>query len=85
MRTIMTINKEKHGLFYRAIFSTVVGQFLDNAIFCFGAFLGVLPLNAIIMMVVGATIWETLYEVVLYPVTKKIIAYFKNCGEGITE
>lgn len=75
---IMTVRKERHGLFYRAIFSTVVGQLLDNAIFCFGAFLGVLPINAIIMMVVGATIWETLYEIVLFPVTKRVIAYFKE-------
>ena len=75
---IMTVRKERHGLFYRAIFSTVVGQLLDNAIFCFGAFLGVLPINAIIMMVAGATIWETLYEIVLFPVTKRVIAYFKE-------
>lgn len=74
---VMTLHKEKHGLFYRAITSTIVGQFLDNAIFSFGAFLGVLPLGAIVTMVVGATIWETLYEVVVYPVTKRVIAY---CG-----
>lgn len=80
---IMTVGKEKHGLFYRAIFSTIVGQFLDNAVFCFGAFLGVLPLNAIIMMVVGATIWETVYEVIFFPITQKIIAYFKKNNEGI--
>lgn len=75
---IMTVRKERHGLFYRAIFSTVVGQLLDNAIFCFGAFLGVLPINVIIMMVAGATIWETLYEIVLFPVTKRVIVYFEE-------
>ena len=75
---IMTMQKEKHGLFYRAIFSTIVGQFLDNAIFCFGAFLGVLPFNVIAMMVLGATIWEIAYEIILYPITKKVIEYFKK-------
>lgn len=75
---IMTVRKERHGLFYRAIFSTIIGQLLDNAIFCFGAFLGVLPINAIIMMVIGATIWETLYEIVLFPVTKRVIVYFEE-------
>lgn len=70
---IMSLKKEKHGLFFRAIFSTVVGQVLDNAIFAVGAFLGVLPLKAIIMMVVGATIWETIYEILFFPVTRKII------------
>lgn len=75
---IMTVRKERHGLFYRAIFSTIIGQLLDNAIFCFGAFLSVLPINAIIMMVIGATIWETLYEIVLFPVTKRVIVYFEE-------
>lgn len=75
---IMTVGKERHGLFFRAILSTVVGQFLDNAIFCFGAFLGVLPFNVIAMMVLGATLWEVVYEVVLYPVTKRVIGYFKR-------
>lgn len=75
---IMTMQKEKHGLFFRAIFSTIVGQFLDNAIFCFGAFLGVLPFNVIAMMVLGATIWEIVYEIILYPITKRVIEYFKK-------
>lgn len=75
---IMTIGKEKHGLFFRAISSTIVGQLLDNAIFCFGAFLFVLPVNAIIIMVVGATLWEVLYEIILYPLTKRVIEYFKE-------
>lgn len=75
---IMTMQKEKHGLFFRAIFSTIVGQFLDNAIFCFGAFLGVLPFNVIAMMVLGATIWEIVYEIILYPITKRVIKYFKK-------
>lgn len=75
---IMTIGKEKHGLFFRAISSTVVGQLLDNAIFCFGAFLFVLPVNAIIMMVAGATLWEVLYEIILYPITKRVIEYVRG-------
>lgn len=75
---IMTVNKEKHGLFYRAISSTIIGQLLDNAIFSFGAFAGVLPVPAIVSMVVGATIWETLYEIVFYPVTKSIIEWLKK-------
>lgn len=78
---IMTVNQDNRGLFFRAISSTVVGQLLDNAIFCFGAFIGVLPINALVMMVVGATIWETLYEIVLFPVTKRVIAYFKKGNE----
>ena len=75
---IMTIGKERHGLFFRAISSTIVGQLLDNAIFCFGAFLGVLPVDVIAMMVLGATLWEVIYEIILYPVTKRVIKYFEK-------
>lgn len=75
---IMTLNKEKHSLFYRAISSTVVGQFLDNSIFAFVAFYGTLPLNSIFMMIIGATIFETMYEVVFYPVTKGVINKLRN-------
>lgn len=85
---IMTINKENRSLFNRAISSTVVGQLLDNAIFSFGAFLFVLPFKAIVSMVIGATIWETLYEVIIFPITKRVIAKVKQvnneeaCAEG---
>lgn len=74
---IMSLKKEEHGLFFRAISSTIVGQLLDNAIFSFGAFLGILPTKALIMMVVGATIWETIYEIIFYPITRNIILKLK--------
>lgn len=77
---IMTKMKEKHpkSLFVRAMTSTIVGQLLDNAIFSFVAFAGVIPTANIITMVVGATLFETLYEVILYPVTRAIIARVRD-------
>ena len=72
---IMTVLKNKYpnNLFVRAITSTVVGQFLDNAVFSLVAFIGVLPFNAILTMIFGATIFEILYEICFYPLTKLII------------
>lgn len=67
--------KNKGNLFVRAISSTLAGQFLDNAIFSFGAFLFVLPLPAILSMVVGGTLVEVVYEIILYPLTKRAIAF----------
>lgn len=75
---IMSIKSEERGLFLRAISSTVVGQLLDNALFSFIAFLGVLPLSAIFSMIIGATIFETVYEIAFYPITKKIISKLKD-------
>lgn len=66
------------SLFVRAISSTIVGQFLDNALFATIAFLGVLPLNAIFSMIIGGTIFEVLYEIIFYPITKISIKKCKN-------
>ena len=70
---IMTHKKEKHGLAFRAISSTIAGQLLDNALFSTIAFAGVLPVPALVSMAVGATLFETLYEIVFLPVTRKVI------------
>ena len=66
-------SKSERNLFIRAITSTVAGQAIDNAIFAFGAFLFVLPIPAIISMVIGGTLFEVIYEVIFYPITKKAI------------
>lgn len=66
-------NKFPKLLFIRAISSTVAGQFLDNALFAFIAFYNVLPILAIFSMILGGTIFETLYEIIFYPVTKCFI------------
>lgn len=72
---VMVKLKERYedSLFVRAISSTVVGQFVDNAIFSFGAFAFVLPFPVIVSMVFGATLFEVLYEVIFFPITKKVI------------
>lgn len=81
---IMSALKERHGksLFVRAISSTVVGQLFDNAIFSFGAFAFVLPIPVIVSMVIGATVFEVLYEILFYPVTKKTIRTLESKMEA---
>ena len=79
---IMVRMKEQHpdSLFVRAITSTMVGQLLDNAIFSFVAFAFVMPMQNIFTMIIGATLFETVYEIIFYPVTKKIIKKIKGCA-----
>lgn len=81
---IMSALKERHpkSLFVRAISSTIVGQFFDNAIFSFGAFAFVLPVPVILSMVVGATLFEVLYEIAFYPATKKVIKTLESKMNG---
>lgn len=77
---IMTGLKKKYerNLFFRAISSTIVGQVIDNALFATIAFIGILPNVAIISMIVGGTIFEVIYEIIFYPVTKKLIKKLKE-------
>ena len=81
---VMVALKEKFpkSLFVRAISSTIVGQLLDNALFAFIAFCGALPLTAIYSMIIGATIFETLYEVIFYPITRISIKKLNNYIES---
>ena len=81
---VMVALKEKFpkSLFVRAISSTIVGQLLDNALFAFIAFFGTLPLTAIYSMIIGATIFETLYEVIFYPITRISIKKLNNYIES---
>jgi uncharacterized integral membrane protein (TIGR00697 family) len=69
------------SLFVRAVGSTIFGQLLDNGLFAFIAFLGVLPVNAIISMMIGGTLVEAITEVVLYPILKPTLKFFKNSCE----
>lgn len=77
---VMVKLKEKfpNSLFVRAITSTIVGQFLDNAVFAFIGFLGILPMSAILSMIAGGTIFEVLYEIIFYPITKFSIKKIKK-------
>lgn len=68
----------ENALFIRAITSTLFGQFLDNAIFAFGAFLFVIPFLSLMSMIVGGTLFEVIYEIVLYPITKRSIKLLKS-------
>lgn len=80
---VMTALKKRfpNSLFVRAITSTIAGQLLDNAVFSCVAFVGVLPFSAVISMIVGATLFEILYEVIFYPVTKIAISKVKKAIE----
>ena len=65
--------RSEKNLFLRAITSTIVGQFCDNAIFAVVAFAFVLPAPVIVSMAIGGTLFEVIYEIIFYPITKKAI------------
>lgn len=70
---------EKH-LWARLIGSTVVGEFADTLIFCSiaaGA-IGISTWNDFINYVIVGFLWKTLVEVLVMPITYRVIAYVKK-------
>lgn len=74
--------RTKGKLFWaRAIWSTVVGQAIDTVGFVLIAFGWVLPWSVIRAIIITNYIFKLLIEVVLLPVTYKIVQYIKK-GES---
>ena len=65
-------------LWARTIGSTVVGEFVDSTLFILVAFFGVLPNSLLLTLVISNYIFKTLVEVMLTPVTYKVVAFLKN-------
>ena len=64
-------------LWFRLIGSTVVGEFADTLIFCTIAFYGILTGADFVNYVVVGYVYKTLLEVVLLPITYRVIAFVK--------
>ncbi len=71
----------KH-LWTRTIGSTVVGQGVDSLIFYPLAFLGVWETRLVVSVLVTNYLLKVLWEIVLTPVTYRVVAFFKR-AEGL--
>ena len=70
--------KEKHpethkGFGWRAILSSICGEFADSAVFLPIAFLGQMPISTLLVMSICQVSIKTLYEIVVLPVTKRLV------------
>lgn len=68
-------------LFLRCIISTLFGEGLDAIIFIFIGFLGTMPLDALLLMIVVQALFKTVYEIIVYPLTKHVINSVKRLPE----
>lgn len=77
---VMEAMKERNekALMLRCVASTLFGETIDAALFIGIAFVGSMPVSALALMVVSQAAFKTAYEVVVYPVTRKIIATVKG-------
>lgn len=69
--------KYENKLFFRCISSTFAGEGMDALIFITIGFLGTMPVSALLTMIVAQALFKTAYEVVVYPVTRKVIQNVK--------
>lgn len=73
--SIMVKMKEKLSeyLMLRCILSTLIGEGADAIIFITIAFIGTMPVVDLLVMIVVQAIFKTTFEVVVYPITRKVI------------
>lgn len=78
----MKVAMQGKQFWVRAIGSTIIGQLLDSAVFVLIAFSGLFSFSVIVMIVVSNFIFKTLVEIVLLPITYKVVAFLKR-KEGV--
>jgi len=65
-------------LWVRTISSTLVGQLLDSTIFVVVAFIGIFPTPLILILIASNYIFKVGIEIVLTPVTYKVVGFLKK-------
>lgn len=62
----------------RAILSTIVGESADSLIFFPIAFAGLIPARELLIMIGTQAVLKTLYEIIILPVTIRVVKYIKK-------
>ena len=76
--------KEKYYdlLFVRVIVSTIIGEVVDSLTFILVSFYGVLPNDLILTMICCQIVFKVLYELIFYPLTRKVVFKIRTLDEG---
>ena len=75
-------NWNRDKLFFRCIASTLFGEGMDALIFIFIGFWGTMPLNELLLMIVAQALFKTIYEIIVYPITRFVIFKVKELPES---
>ena len=73
---------DEDKLFLRCIVSTLFGEGLDAVIFIFIGFVGTMPFEALILMIMAQALFKTAYEIIVYPLTRYVIGTVKALPEN---
>lgn len=84
--TLVWIKKQTHGkqLWARLIGSTVVGEFVDTFVFTLIASLGRLNFEEFLNYLATGYLYKTLFEVILLPITYRVIRTVKRHEEQLS-
>lgn len=74
----MKIFQKGRGFSLRAVASTIVGEGADSLVFFTLAFYGVIPTNALFMLILTQTGMKTGYEILVLPLTNLIVKKVKK-------
>lgn len=74
----MKISSSGKHFSYRAILSTIVGETADSLLFFPVAFGGIIPVDELLKLVAMQAILKTSYEVIVLPITIRIVRYVKK-------
>lgn len=80
--------KKKYGeknLWARLMGSTVIGTAADTAIFCFVAWAGVMPASTILNLMIVGYFYKVAVELILLPVTYRVVAWVKKSEPAYQE
>ncbi|MBL7178382.1 MAG: queuosine precursor transporter [Desulfobacteraceae bacterium] len=78
----MKIATNGRWLWTRTIGSTLVGQGLDSLVFITLAFVGTIPLSALVATIITQWIAKSIYEAAVTPLTYKVVNFLKR-HEGL--
>ena len=78
---IILKDKANKKLMLRCVLSTLIGEPIDACIFITIAFAFTMPFETLITMVIAQALFKTVYEIAMYPITKKIIQKVKSIEE----
>ena len=65
----------------RAILSTIAGESADSLLFFPLAFGGLIPVQALLVMIATQALLKSLYEVIILPVTIRVVKYIKKIDQ----
>lgn len=80
---IMDILRNHKSLILRCVLSTLFGETIDAAIFISIMFIGVIDFKIVCIMIITQAFAKTLYEIVVYPITRKVIKTIKSIGAEV--